>query len=162
MISQIHKSSEMPGLMNKENRSALPLSVSDITSCVRGYTLAMTASLTYENIEDHAIEGEDRRERCPVKPSRPFVRSPHLRPSLPPSGIFIYPLEENSIVVGFESMISSQIITLQIKDKSKIEDCFLDCCHANGVLQGVHGKRASLAPAGFWLIPIIPEERRRG
>lgn len=53
----------MPGLMNKENRSALPLSVSDITSCVRGYTLAMTASLTYENIEDHAIEGEDRRER---------------------------------------------------------------------------------------------------
>ncbi|XP_029689047.1 von Willebrand factor A domain-containing protein 5B1 isoform X2 [Takifugu rubripes] len=101
----------MPGLMNKENRSALPLSVSDITSCVRGYTLAMTASLTYENIEDHAIEG-----------------------------IFIYPLEENSIVVGFESMISSQIITLQIKDKSKIEDCFLDCCHAsNGVLQGVNG-----------------------
>lgn len=49
----------MPGLINKENRSALPLSVSDITSCVRGYTLAMTASLTYENIEDHAIEGED-------------------------------------------------------------------------------------------------------
>lgn len=48
----------MPGLINKENRSALPLSVSDITSCVRGYTLAMTASMTYENIEDHAIEGE--------------------------------------------------------------------------------------------------------
>lgn len=48
----------MPGLINKENRSALPLSVSDITSCVRGYSLAMTASMTYENIEDHAIEGE--------------------------------------------------------------------------------------------------------
>ncbi|XP_034551162.1 von Willebrand factor A domain-containing protein 5B1 [Notolabrus celidotus] len=61
----------MPGLINKENRSALPLSISDITSCVRGYTLAMTASLTYENIEDHEIEG-----------------------------MFIYPLEENSIVVG--------------------------------------------------------------
>uniref|UniRef100_A0A8D3BDS8 von Willebrand factor A domain containing 5B1 n=1 Tax=Scophthalmus maximus TaxID=52904 RepID=A0A8D3BDS8_SCOMX len=88
----------MPGLINKENRSALPLSVSDITSCVRGYTLALTASMTYENIEDHAIEG-----------------------------IFIYPLEENSIVVGFEAMISSQIITLQIKDKAKIEDCYLDC-----------------------------------
>uniref|UniRef100_A0A3B4TH31 von Willebrand factor A domain containing 5B1 n=1 Tax=Seriola dumerili TaxID=41447 RepID=A0A3B4TH31_SERDU len=88
----------MPGLINKENRSALPLSVSDITSCVRGYTLALTASMTYENIEDHAIEG-----------------------------IFIYPLEEKSIVVGFEAMISSQIITLQIKDKAKIEDCYLDC-----------------------------------
>ncbi|KAG7257819.1 hypothetical protein CRUP_018750 [Coryphaenoides rupestris] len=47
----------MPGLLNKEKWSALPLSVSDITSCVRGYTLAMTASLTYESIEDHAIEG---------------------------------------------------------------------------------------------------------
>uniref|UniRef100_A0A3Q1KGU1 Uncharacterized protein n=1 Tax=Anabas testudineus TaxID=64144 RepID=A0A3Q1KGU1_ANATE len=97
----------MPGLINKENRSALPLSVSDITSCVRGYTLALTASMTYENIEDHAIEG-----------------------------IFIYPLEENSIVVGFEAMISSQIITLQIKDKAKIEDCYLDCCNtSNGALQ---------------------------
>lgn len=52
------ETSKMPGLINKENRSALPLSVSDITSCVRGYSLAMTASMTYENIEDHAIEGE--------------------------------------------------------------------------------------------------------
>ncbi|CAJ1084511.1 von Willebrand factor A domain-containing protein 5B1 [Xyrichtys novacula] len=101
----------MPGLINKENRGALPLSVSDITSCVRGYTLAMTASLTYENIEDHAIEG-----------------------------MFIYPLEENSIVVGFESMISSQIITLQIKDKAKIEDCYSDCCNtSNGALQSGTG-----------------------
>ncbi|XP_074498578.1 von Willebrand factor A domain-containing protein 5B1 [Sebastes fasciatus] len=101
----------MPGLINKENRSALPLSVSDITSCVRGYTLAMTASMTYENIEDHAIEG-----------------------------IFIYPLEENSIVVGFESMISSQIITLQIKDKAKIDDCYVDCCNtSNGALQSGSG-----------------------
>ncbi|XP_040008319.1 von Willebrand factor A domain-containing protein 5B1 isoform X2 [Xiphias gladius] len=97
----------MPGLINKENRSALPLSVSDITSCVRGYTLALTASMTYENIEDHAIEG-----------------------------IFIYPLEENSIVVGFEAMISSQIITLQIKDKAKIEDCYLDCCNTGALQNG--------------------------
>ncbi|XP_029993756.1 von Willebrand factor A domain-containing protein 5B1 [Sphaeramia orbicularis] len=101
----------MPGLINKETRSALPLSVSDISSCVRGYTLAMTTSMTYENIEDHAIEG-----------------------------IFIYPLEENSIVVGFEAMISTQIITLQIKDKTKIEDCHLDCCNtSNGTLQNCSG-----------------------
>lgn len=61
-----------------------------------------------------------------------------------PSGIFIYPLEENSIVVGFESMISSQIITLQIKDKSKIEDCLVDCCgSSNGVLQGANGESLS-------------------
>ncbi|XP_061908669.1 von Willebrand factor A domain-containing protein 5B1 isoform X2 [Entelurus aequoreus] len=91
----------MPGLINKENRSPLPLSISDITSCVRGYTQAMTASMAYENIEDHAIEG-----------------------------IFIYPLEEKAIVVGFEAMISSQIITLQIKDKAKMDDCY------NGVPNG--------------------------
>ncbi|XP_038165132.1 von Willebrand factor A domain-containing protein 5B1 [Cyprinodon tularosa] len=96
----------MPGLINKETRCALPLSVSDITCCVRGYTLALTASMTYENIEDHAIEG-----------------------------IFIYPLEENSIVVGFEAMISSQIITLQIKGKAKLDDCYQDSCHtSNGAL----------------------------
>ncbi|XP_072304931.1 von Willebrand factor A domain-containing protein 5B1 [Eucyclogobius newberryi] len=101
----------MPGLINKESRSALPLSVSDITCCVRGYTLAMTASMSYENIEDHAIEG-----------------------------IFIYPLEENAIVVGFEAMISSQIITLQIKDKAKMEDCQSDCCSTqNGALHSCGG-----------------------
>lgn len=56
------------------------------------------------------------------------------------SGIFIYPLEENSIVVGFESMISNQIITLQIKEKAKIEDCYLDCYStSNGALQGGSG-----------------------
>uniref|UniRef100_A0A673BS36 von Willebrand factor A domain containing 5B1 n=1 Tax=Sphaeramia orbicularis TaxID=375764 RepID=A0A673BS36_9TELE len=109
----------MPGLINKETRSALPLSVSDISSCVRGYTLAMTTSMTYENIEDHAIEG-----------------------------IFIYPLEENSIVVGFEAMISTQIITLQIKDKTKIEDCHLDCCNtSNGTLQNYFP-----TPPGGWYL----------
>uniref|UniRef100_A0A3P9PKM3 VIT domain-containing protein n=1 Tax=Poecilia reticulata TaxID=8081 RepID=A0A3P9PKM3_POERE len=102
----------MPGLINKESQCALPLSVSDITCCVRGYTLALTASMTYENIEDHAIEG-----------------------------IFIYPLEENSIVVGFEAMISSQIITLQIKGKAKLDDCYQDICRtANGGLQSNTGK----------------------
>lgn len=61
----------MPGLINKENWMALPLSVSDITSCVRGYTLALTASMTYENIEDHAIEGE-----C-VRCKKPSCASKH-------------------------------------------------------------------------------------
>ncbi|KAK1803443.1 hypothetical protein P4O66_020881 [Electrophorus voltai] len=107
----IVSSVSMPGLINKAKRSALPLSASDITSCVRGYTLAMTASLTYENIEDHPVEG-----------------------------IFIYPLEEGSVVVGFEAMISSQIITVQIKDKAKIDDCYVDSdATANGDQQGGGG-----------------------
>ncbi|XP_059384293.1 von Willebrand factor A domain-containing protein 5B1 [Carassius carassius] len=100
----------MPGLINKSKWTAVPLSVSDITSCVRGYTLAMTASLTYENIEDHPIEG-----------------------------IFIYPLDECSVVVGFEVMIGSQIITMQVKDKMKIDDCYFDYCNANGIPQNGGG-----------------------
>ncbi|KAJ8016921.1 hypothetical protein DPEC_G00012370 [Dallia pectoralis] len=101
----------MPGLINKERQNALPLSISEITSCVRGYTLALTASMTYNNFEDHPIEG-----------------------------IFIYPLEESSTVVGFEAMISSQIITVQIKDKSKMDDCYFDCyTTANGAPQSGSG-----------------------
>ncbi|XP_061076724.1 von Willebrand factor A domain-containing protein 5B1-like [Conger conger] len=102
----------MPGLINKAKRSVLPLSISDITSCVRGYTLAMTASLTYNNIEDHPIEG-----------------------------LFVYPLEECSTVVGFEAVVASQVITIQIKDKAKIDDCYFDCCTvANGALRTGSGR----------------------
>lgn len=49
----------MPGLINKGSQNALPLSVCEITSCVRGYTLALTASMTYNNFEDNPIEGEN-------------------------------------------------------------------------------------------------------
>lgn len=56
-------------------------------------------------------------------------------------GIFIYPLEEGSVVVGFEAMISTQIITLQIKDKTKIEDCYVDyCTTTNGNLLSGNGR----------------------
>lgn len=136
----------MPGLINKENRTALPLSVSDITSCVRGYTLAMTASMTYENIEDHAIEGEyssgviARRGLPQLGKQTMLTYTDVLFLCCCPAGIFIYPMEENAIVVGFEAMISTQIITLQIKDKAKIEDCHLDCCNTqNGALQSCGG-----------------------
>ncbi|KAJ8259456.1 hypothetical protein GJAV_G00169470 [Gymnothorax javanicus] len=102
----------MPGLINKAKRTVLPLSASEITSCVRGYTLAMTASMTYNNMEDHPIEG-----------------------------IFVYPLEESSTVVGFEAVVSSQVITIQIKDKAKIDDCYFDCCSvANGALRTGSGR----------------------
>ncbi|MGH0131975.1 UNVERIFIED_CONTAM: hypothetical protein FKN15_048064 [Acipenser sinensis] len=101
----------MPGLINKNKRSALPLSVSEITSCVRGYTLATTASMTYNNTEDNPIEG-----------------------------LFVYPLDEFSTVVGFEAMISRRILTVQIKDKAKMDDCYFDCCTmSNGTFQSGSG-----------------------
>lgn len=41
------------------------------------------------------------------------------------------------MVVGFEAMISSQIITVQIKDKTKIDDCYFDCGTAtDGAISG--------------------------
>lgn len=44
------------------------------------------------------------------------------------------------MVVGFEAMISTQIITLQIKDKTKIEDCYVDyCTTTNGNLLSGNG-----------------------
>ncbi|KAG7259016.1 hypothetical protein CRUP_013869 [Coryphaenoides rupestris] len=46
---------------------------------------------------------------------------------------------ENATVVGFEAMISSQIITLQIKDKSKMDDCQPDVSSATGTLQSGSG-----------------------
>ncbi|XP_054857710.1 von Willebrand factor A domain-containing protein 5B1 [Eublepharis macularius] len=89
----------MPGLINQTSNSALPLTASEVTSCVSGYAFGMTASLTYGNSESHPFEG-----------------------------LFVYPLDEYTTVVGFEAVISNRVVTVQIKDKAKIDDCYVDCC----------------------------------
>uniref|UniRef100_A0A8D0G6Z9 von Willebrand factor A domain containing 5B1 n=1 Tax=Sphenodon punctatus TaxID=8508 RepID=A0A8D0G6Z9_SPHPU len=89
----------MPGLINRTNSSPLPLVTSEVTSCVSGYAFGMTASLTYKNPEAHPIEG-----------------------------LFVYPLNEYTTVVGFEAVISKRVVTVQIKDKTKLDDCYVDCC----------------------------------
>ncbi|XP_053256473.1 von Willebrand factor A domain-containing protein 5B1 isoform X3 [Podarcis raffonei] len=89
----------MPGLINRMTNSALPLAASEVTSCVSGYAFGMTASLTYSNSETHPFEG-----------------------------LFVYPLDEYTTVVGFEAMISERVVTVQIKDKARIDDCYVDCC----------------------------------
>lgn len=58
------------------------------------------------------------------------------------AGVFIFPLEECSVVVGFEAMIGSQIISVQVKDKTKIDDCYFDCCHVDEFPQSGGGKGA--------------------
>ncbi|NXI37306.1 VW5B1 protein, partial [Galbula dea] len=85
----------MPGLINQTTRSPLPLTASEVTSCVSGYALGMTALLTYCNPEAQAIEG-----KC----------------------LFVYPLDECTTVVGFEAAVSRRVLTVQIKDKAKIDD----------------------------------------
>ncbi|XP_077693499.1 von Willebrand factor A domain-containing protein 5B1 isoform X2 [Eretmochelys imbricata] len=90
--------SRMPGLINWTSSSPLPLTASEVTSCVSGYAFGMTASLTYGNPEVHPFEG-----------------------------LFVYPLDEYTTVVGFEAVVSRRAVTVQIKDKAKIDDCYLDC-----------------------------------
>nr|XP_056721339.1 von Willebrand factor A domain-containing protein 5B1 [Euleptes europaea] len=97
----------MPGLINQTSNSPLPLTASEVTSCVSGYAFGMTASLTYGNSESHPFEG-----------------------------LFVYPLDEYTTVVGFEAVISSRAVTVQIKDKAKIDDCYVDCCSGRAPGEG--------------------------
>jgi hypothetical protein len=38
-----------------------------------------------------------------------------------PTGLFVYPLDEYTTVIGFEAVIADRIVTVQIKDKAKLE-----------------------------------------
>ncbi|CAO2589676.1 von Willebrand factor A domain-containing protein 5B1 [Lemmus lemmus] len=87
----------MPGLLNRVTGAALPLTASDVTSYVSGYALGLTASLTYGNLE-----------------AQPF------------QGLFVYPMDENTTVVGFEAVIADRVVTIQIKDKAKLDRSNLD------------------------------------
>lgn len=40
----------------------------------------------------------------------------------------MYPLDEGTTVVGFEAAVSRRIVTVQIKDKAKIDDTYFDSC----------------------------------
>uniref|UniRef100_A0A8B9IJL2 von Willebrand factor A domain containing 5B1 n=1 Tax=Anser cygnoides TaxID=8845 RepID=A0A8B9IJL2_ANSCY len=94
----------MPGLINRSTRRPLPLAASEVTSCVSGYACGMTASLTYRNPEAQPCEG-----------------------------LFVFPLDEHTTVVGFEAAVCRRAITVQIKDKAKIDAAYFDSCgHPDG------------------------------
>ncbi|NXC86905.1 VW5B1 protein, partial [Cercotrichas coryphoeus] len=92
----------MPGLINWATQSRLPLIASEVTSCVSGYAFGMTALLTYHNPDPQALEGK-------------FEGPSWL------AGLFVYPLDEGTTVVGFEAAVSQRTVTVQIKDKAKID-----------------------------------------
>ncbi|NXN63513.1 VW5B1 protein, partial [Himantopus himantopus] len=95
----------MPGLINRTTRSPLPLTASEVTSCVSGYAFGMTALLTYRNPEAQAFEG-------------------NAKKTFWLAGLFVYPLDECTTVVGFEAAVSRRAVTVQIKDKAKIDDTY--------------------------------------
>ncbi|CAJ0968503.1 unnamed protein product [Ranitomeya imitator] len=89
----------MPGLMNRFTGAPLPLTSAEISACVSGYALGMTASLTYSNPEAQPVEA-----------------------------LFVFPLNEHTVVVGFEAVICRRIVTVQIKDKGKMDESYYDYC----------------------------------
>ncbi|XP_069053362.1 von Willebrand factor A domain-containing protein 5B2 isoform X2 [Lepisosteus oculatus] len=94
----------MPGLLNRSTWAPLLLKASCIKSCANGCSLGITAHLTYLN--------------------------PH---SEPVEGVFVYPLQETEVVVGFEAVIAGRMVSVQIQSRAKAEDCCLDCCASSAV-----------------------------
>ncbi|KAL0966471.1 hypothetical protein UPYG_G00295680 [Umbra pygmaea] len=94
----------MVGLRNRLTWAPLLLKASCIKSCANGCSLGVTAHLTYANTDMEPVEG-----------------------------VFVYPLGEKEIVVGFEAMIAGRMVGVQIQSRGKLEDCCLDCCPGLGL-----------------------------
>ncbi|XP_051552961.1 von Willebrand factor A domain-containing protein 5B2-like [Myxocyprinus asiaticus] len=88
----------MPGLKNRTTWAPLLLKTSTITSCANGCSLGITAHLTYVNTDHEPVEG-----------------------------VFVYPLGEKEVVVGFEAVVSGRLVSVELQSRGKLEDCCLDC-----------------------------------
>ncbi|XP_076000849.1 von Willebrand factor A domain-containing protein 5B1 [Genypterus blacodes] len=89
----------MVGLRNRSTWEPLLLKASCIKSCANGCSLGITAQLTYANTDTESVEG-----------------------------VFVYPLSEKEVVVGFEAVIAGRLLGVQIQSRGKLKDCCLDCC----------------------------------
>ncbi|KAG7457066.1 hypothetical protein MATL_G00242680 [Megalops atlanticus] len=102
----------MPGLRNRSTWAPLLLRSSCVKSCSNGCSLGITAHLTYANTDSEPVEG-----------------------------VFVYPLGEKEVVVGFEAVIAGRIVSVQIQSRGKMEDCCLDCCGSSSLdMQCAAGK----------------------
>ncbi|KAL6467876.1 hypothetical protein MHYP_G00235530 [Metynnis hypsauchen] len=102
----------MPGLGNHATWAPLLLKSSRITSCANGCSLGITAHLTYANTESEPVEG-----------------------------VFVYPLGECEVVVGFEALVSGRLLSVELQSRGKLDDCCLDCCPGSAFNnQCGHGK----------------------
>ncbi|XP_035526326.1 von Willebrand factor A domain-containing protein 5B2 [Morone saxatilis] len=94
----------MVGLRNCSTWEPLLLKASSIKSCANGCSLGITAQLTYANADIESVEG-----------------------------VFVYPLGEKEVVVGFEAVIAGRLVGVQIQSRGKLKDCCLDCCPGSGL-----------------------------
>uniref|UniRef100_A0ABM5G425 von Willebrand factor A domain-containing protein 5B2 n=1 Tax=Pogona vitticeps TaxID=103695 RepID=A0ABM5G425_9SAUR len=88
----------MPGLYCLPSWTALPLQSSCVKACANGYSLGLTARLTYINLEQQPVEG-----------------------------VFVYPLEESEVVSSFEAVTGRRSCTFQIQNRPRVENCCLGC-----------------------------------
>uniref|UniRef100_A0A8D3DKY4 von Willebrand factor A domain containing 5B2 n=1 Tax=Scophthalmus maximus TaxID=52904 RepID=A0A8D3DKY4_SCOMX len=94
----------MVGLRNCSTWEPLLLKASCIKSCANGCSLGITAHLTYANADIESVEG-----------------------------VFVYPLGEKEVVVGFEASIAGRLVGVEIQSRGKLKDCCLDCCPGSGL-----------------------------
>ncbi|XP_030072252.1 von Willebrand factor A domain-containing protein 5B2 isoform X3 [Microcaecilia unicolor] len=94
----------MPGLFNQSTWSALPLKTSCVKTWADGYTMGLTANLSYVNPENEPVEG-----------------------------VFIYPLAESEVVVSFEAVTLGQTISVQIQNRARTEDYCVSCTTASSL-----------------------------
>ncbi|XP_053316336.1 von Willebrand factor A domain-containing protein 5B2 [Spea bombifrons] len=88
----------MPGLYNTSSWAQLPLQASTVTACANGYSLGLTAHLTYLN------------------PSSDTVHA-----------MFIYLLEDREVVTSFEATTGNRKVQAQIQGQLRLEECCSEC-----------------------------------
>lgn len=68
-----------------------------------------------------------------------------------PAGLFVYPLDEYTTVIGFEAVIADRVVTVQIKDKAKMESGRFDAAGLRAsTVTGKKARRAVAASGYGW------------
>lgn len=68
-----------------------------------------------------------------------------------PAGLFVYPLDEYTTVIGFEAVIADRVVTVQIKDKAKMESTHFEGTRIRATtVTGEEDRRAVAGPGPIW------------
>lgn len=60
----------------------------------------------------------------------------------------MYPLDEYTTVIGFEAVIADRVVTVQIKDKAKMESGHFNATHIRATTVTGEGARRAVAEPG--------------
>lgn len=68
-----------------------------------------------------------------------------------PTGLFVYPLDEYTTVIGFEAVIADRVVTVQIKDKAKMESGHIKATRIRATtVTGKEARKAVSGPGSGW------------